>query len=1266
MRNPAWLVTGLGAIGQDTGIPQRMPVSALNQSGKQSPDHQHQPSMMGRDDDTNNNINFVNEGTLKLAGGTNTLYFRNPMVINGGKLDLNSTSQYVRELITDSTVNGGEIISTGGNGVILANQQNTARTWAGNIGGSTNDYVTFARTGSNTLNITGANTTVGKLILLNSTTSLVDAGSFANITGLTISRATFAINNTGLYESTDRINNSAAVTLQGGVLQFFGRANSASAETLGVVTLANSLSTIRADRGAAGGVVSADLTLGGLSRSAINGATVNFESGAGTLGSIGSNARIHITGHTFSGNTTNSILGGWATVGGGEFATYIDGLGIAALNAAGAPGYSGTALPASNQPTQNIRITGSSAVPTVAGYSLNSLNIVGNANLTFTAATDSLNLISGGLLKSGNNANTIGATVDSGRLTAGGAVANSDLFVFNNQNTLTINSRIVDNAGGAVRYIQSGGGTVTLTNPNNSYTGGTVVNSGTLNLSNAAAGAVLPGGGLTISSATVTMNGFNNQIDASNVVTMRGAATLNLFGNNTLAGLVFDADGNNTTLNIGANIGQNTNSFGVLTLTGDITASASTVRVESSESPIITFGIINLGATNHNITVNPTTIDGKAQTLLQPALSMEGITGTGGIVKLGDGALRLRSAQTYSGLTDVQAGALVLGSGLNNGGSRFSTYNFASGTQFELFGASTVIGGLSGSGAMSNLSSGGVTLGFGFNNANTTFSGVFNRGSDAFPTTLNVQKYGSGTTVINGATPTSTGTTGALTVSGGALEYSGAGATTFRTVTVQRNSTLTLNNASSNTNNRLGMAVTAAGNGTLNLSGGTLRIVGNASTGTTESVGTLNLTGGSGIINLEPTSGQNVTFTAHTLGTVAQGGTVLLRGPNLGSTIGAGTSNFVIATGGAINQSGAAGAVGTTTMSIRPDIIGDLSLTGSGTGFVTYIGAGAVVNVAGGNGFRLLAANELAPFLSSGATTNVAMGYQHGGSFIAATTVNSLTLNQYGGTWQPVLSRRTPHSPSPAAASLPRRAIAASAAACWRWAAVRHSSTPSATSISVLASPAPPGMTKSSAGTLNLNRAQFYTGATSVNNGTMVLNGGNNTLFVNAIGGANALNVNGGVLDLNGNSQVVGTMATNNIAPGVTASIINNGAAATLTTTGNSTFAGNINGNISLVRAGNSTTTLSGANAYNGATIVRGGNLVLQSSGTIANSSAIDIRFGQLLWDDYNGVNRGTTRPQRIAATAPVTLQGGNLNIRTASSANSVLAVNDHQRAGGS
>src|SRR6185436_18670920 len=83
-----------------------------------------------------------------------------------------------------------------------------------------------------------------------------------------------------------------------------------------------------------------------------------------------------------------------------------------------------------------------------------------------------------------------------------------------------------------------------------------------------------------------------------------------------------------------------------------------------------------------------------------------------------------------------------------------------------------------------------------------------------------------------------------------------------------------------------------------------------------------------------------------------------------------------------------------------------------------------------------------------------------------------------------------------------------------------------------------------------------------------------------------------------------------------------------------------------------------GANSYSGSTIVRGGNLVLQSSGTIADSSSVDVRFGALFWDDFNGVNPAATPPTRIAPTAPITLQGGNFQIRSASGANSVITLN--------
>ncbi len=124
------------------------------------------------------------------------------------------------------------------------------------------------------------------------------------------------------------------------------------------------MSTIHAERSATG-LSTMDVTLAGLSRNASKGATVNFTSGNSTtgFGAIGNNAHLLITGYSFAGNTTNNILGGWAVVNGAELATYVDGLGVAAFNNPGSPGYSGTTFPVATQPTQNIRLAASAPFP---------------------------------------------------------------------------------------------------------------------------------------------------------------------------------------------------------------------------------------------------------------------------------------------------------------------------------------------------------------------------------------------------------------------------------------------------------------------------------------------------------------------------------------------------------------------------------------------------------------------------------------------------------------------------------------------------------------------------------------------------------------------------------------------------------------------------------------------------------------------------------------------------------------------------------------
>ena len=308
--------------------------------------------------------------------------------IGTGTLDLNGNVQLVSTLNSTAAATGAGI----GGGIITANNGGASGTFVttggGTFAGSINGAnVNLLRSGSAALTLLGANNYGGATVLNGSgTTTLTDLGTLASTSSIAINYGTLALtNNTGLTDISARVNPSAPVSLSGGTITYTGRQQTASAETLGAVTLTQGLSTITVTAGGTG-VNSADLTLTSLNRS-VGGGTVNFTS-ASTLGTIGSQTRINVAGATtanvISGGLVNNIIP-WATVNGTEFASYIpyttNGVsvgGISALNTAGYAGYNGTTLPGASQTAQNIRITAAGAVPsigTAGGYMLNSLNL---------------------------------------------------------------------------------------------------------------------------------------------------------------------------------------------------------------------------------------------------------------------------------------------------------------------------------------------------------------------------------------------------------------------------------------------------------------------------------------------------------------------------------------------------------------------------------------------------------------------------------------------------------------------------------------------------------------------------------------------------------------------------------------------------------------------------------------------------------------------------------------------------------------------------
>ena len=194
------------------------------------------------------------------------------------------------------------------------------------------------------------------------------------------------------------------------------------------------------------------------------------------------------------------------------------------------------------------------------------------------------------------------------------------------------------------------------------------------------------------------------------------------------------------------------------------------------------------------------------------------------------------------------------------------------------------------------------------------------------------------------------------------------------------------------------------------------------------------------------------------------------------------------------------------------------------------------------------------------------------------------------------------------------------------------------------------GFVKAGDGTLNLNAQTYFNPSTfTVTQGRVNLSSAvANTLPIagtQAAVSASNLRVEGlnAIVDLNGRSQAINELRSSNEKPGQAGTVTNSGATATLTTIGNSVFAGAITGNLNFVRDGNTTTWLTSASSYTGLTTIRGGNLALRDEGALTGTSAVSVNNGALILDNF-GLN-AVENPTRLNPAAPITLSGGEFRI---------------------
>ncbi|WP_247642530.1 autotransporter-associated beta strand repeat-containing protein [Brucella abortus] len=705
------------------------------------------------------------------------------------------------------------------------------------------------------------------------------------------------------------------------------------------------------------------------------------------------------------------------------------------------------------------------------------------------------------------------------------------------------------------------GGTLILTGAN-TYTGGTAISGGTLQLGDGATngsvqGAISTGadaahkGVLAIRAAAGTPATIGNTISGTGSVSVLGGTVTFSVANSYTGG---------TTLAGGTTI-----------VTADANLGAVGTNVALNNGATLRFGA-NLDATHsftHAFQLGTVASDVGTLDTDGHDVAMSGvISGAGGLMKSGTGTVTLSGANSYTGGTKVSAGTLVVANDNTGGGT--TTVDAGAGLQIGTGGTSgSLAGDIANNGALVVNRSDALNL------------------AGAISGTGSLTKNGAGTLTLSGAnsytggTKVSAGTLvvandntggGTMTVDVGALLQIGTGGTSGSlagdiandgTLVVDRSDAIGLSGAISGAG-----GLTKNGAGTLTLSGA------NSYTGaTTVSAGILTLTG-------DNTGGGTTTVDARAELHIGTGGA---SGSLAGNIVNDGA--LVVDRSGVIGLSGVISGTGGLTFNGGTLQVMGTSWTSTNRAVSLQAGGGTFDIEDAANNFAVTQGVAGAGGLTkSGSGTLTLSGAN---SYTGATTVSASTLvvandNTGGGTTTVDVGAGLQIGTGGVSGSLAGDIVNNGTLVVDRSNAFDLANVISGTG----------SLTKNGAGTLTLSGANSYTGGTTVSAGTLVVTNDNTG------GGTTTVDVGAGL-----------QIGTGGVSGSLAGDIVNNG---TLVVDRSNAFdlANVISGTGSLTKNGAGTLTLSGVNSYTGGTTVSAGILVVASDNTGGGTTTVDVGAG--------------------------------------------------------